>query len=76
MSVHEDRHSQAGLQARAAWPRETRPKGIMGSCDMALKNESGSAMGTAPDDFAFVVDDILTDRREAQLRIRGHGSAH
>jgi hypothetical protein len=38
----------------------------MGSCDMALKNESGSAMGTAPDDFAFVVDDILTECREAQ----------
>jgi ferredoxin len=53
-------------EARAAWPRDSRPKGIMGSCDMALKNGSGSAMGTVPDDFAFVVDDILTECREAQ----------
>jgi ferredoxin len=53
-------------EARASWPRESRPKGIMGSCDMALKNESGSAMGTAPQDFAFVVDDILEECREAQ----------
>jgi len=53
-------------EARAAWPRETRPKGIMGSCDMALKNESGSAMGTAPQDFAFVVEDMLEECRESQ----------
>ena len=33
---------------------------------MALKNESGSAMGTSPEDFAFVVEDILNEYREAQ----------
>ena len=30
--------------ARASWPREKRPKGIIGSCDMALRNDSISAM--------------------------------
>lgn len=52
--------------ARAAWPRETRPKGILGSCDMALRNESISAMGASPDDFRFVVEDVLEEYREAQ----------
>ncbi len=47
-------------------PRDKRPKGILGSCDMALRNESCSAMGTSPDDFTFVVGDILDEYREAQ----------
>ncbi len=54
------------FNVRASWPRETRPKGIVGSCDMALRNESGSAMGTAPEDFEFVVGDVLEEYREAQ----------
>jgi ferredoxin len=52
--------------ARQSWPRETRPKGILGSCDMALKNDSCSAMGTPEDDFVFVVEDVLEEYREAQ----------
>ncbi len=52
--------------ARAEWPREERPKGIRGSCDMALRNPSTSAMGTAPDDFIFVVEDVLAEYQEAQ----------
>ena len=58
----------AGLvfEARKLWPREERPKGILGSCDMALRNESGSAMGTPPDDFTFVVEDVLEEVRETQ----------
>jgi len=52
--------------ARGAWPRESRPKGILGSCDMALRNDSCSAMGTPPDDFSFVVEDVLEEYREAQ----------
>ncbi len=51
---------------RATWPREERPKGILGSCDMALRNESCSAMGTAPEDFIFVVEDVLEEYQEAQ----------
>lgn len=53
-------------EARASWPREKRPKGILGSCDMALRNDSCSAMGASPEDFRFVVEDILEEYREAQ----------
>jgi len=52
--------------ARAAWPREERPKGILGSCDMALRNDSCSAMGTSEEDFQFVVEDVLEEYKEAQ----------
>ena len=31
--------------ARASWPREKRPKGILGSCDMALRNEQHQRHG-------------------------------
>ncbi len=54
------------FNVRQSWPRETRPKGILGSCDAALANESGSAMGTPPDDFEFVVGDVLEEYQEAQ----------
>ncbi len=51
---------------RGKRPREERPKGIIGSCDMALKNDSCSAMGASPDDFTFVVEDVLEEYQEAQ----------
>jgi ferredoxin len=57
---------QLVFNTRAARPREERPKGILGSCDMALKNESCSAMGASPEDFKFVVEDVLEEYREAQ----------
>jgi ferredoxin len=57
--------------ARASWPREKRPKGILGSCDMALRNDSCSAMGTSPDDFIFVVEDVLEECREVQPEFAG-----
>ena len=57
---------QLVYNARASWPREERPKGIRGSCDMALRNDSCSAMGTAEEDFRFVVEDVLEENREAQ----------
>jgi len=53
-------------QGRQLWPREERPKGILGSCDMALRNDSCSAMGTPEDDFRFVVEDILEEIHETQ----------
>ena len=58
----------AGLvyEARKLWPREQRPKGILGSCDMALRNPSCSAMGTPPEDFRFVVEDVLEEVRATQ----------
>ena len=57
---------QLVYHARANWPREERPKGILGSCDMALRNDSCSAMGASPEDFSFVVEDVLEEYREAQ----------
>jgi ferredoxin len=57
---------QLVYNARALRPREERPKGILGSCDMALRNPSCSAMGASPDDFTFVVEDVLEEYREAQ----------
>ncbi|MFH2065382.1 MAG: (Fe-S)-binding protein [Pseudomonadota bacterium] len=53
-------------QARQLWPREERPKGIVGSCDMALRNTSGSAMGISEDDFEWVINDILDEVHENQ----------
>jgi len=57
---------QLVYNVRASWPREERPKGILGSCDMALRNDSGSAMGASPEDFQFVVEDVVEEYREAQ----------
>lgn len=54
------------FEARKLWSREDRPKGILGSCDMALRNDSCSAMGTDPEDFRFVVEDVLEEVRESQ----------
>jgi hypothetical protein len=48
-------------EARQLWPREERPKGILGSCDMALRNDSCSAMGSPPEDFIFVVEDVCEE---------------
>jgi Fe-S oxidoreductase len=53
-------------EARASWPREERPKGILGSCDQALANDCCSAMGATPEDFAFVVEDVLEEVHENQ----------
>lgn len=57
---------QLVFQARQAWPREKRPKGILGSCDMALKHDTCSAMGASEEDFQFVVEDVLEEYRAAQ----------
>lgn len=57
---------QLVFNMRKSWPRETRPKGILGSCDMALRSDSCSAMGASEEDFQFVVEDVLAEYREAQ----------
>lgn len=51
---------------RKNWPREEQPKGIRGSCEMALKNETCSAMGAGEEDWRFVVEDVLEEVRETQ----------
>jgi ferredoxin len=57
---------QLVFYTRQSWPREKKPRGILGSCDAALANESGSAMGTPVDDFIFVVEDVLEEYQESQ----------
>lgn len=57
---------QLVYNVRASRPREERPKGILGSCDAALKHDTGSAMGTNEEDFAFVVEDVLEEYQESQ----------
>jgi len=50
---------------RSQWPREERPKGILGSCDLHLKSKGG-AMGVPLDDFEFTVEDLAEECREEQ----------
>ena len=57
---------QLVFYARQSWPREKRPKGIVGSCDMALRNDTCSAMGATEEDFQFVVEDVLEEYQEGQ----------
>lgn len=57
---------QLVYNARQLRPRDQRPVGIAASCDLALKNETLSAMGTTMEDFEFVVEDVLEEYREAQ----------
>ncbi len=52
--------------ARRAWPKEKKPGGITGSCDMALRNDTCSAMGVSEEDFRFAVEDMLEEVREEQ----------
>jgi ferredoxin len=51
---------------RAQRPRQERPKGILGSCDMALNTDTNSAMGVRQEDFSFVVEDVLEQYRQEQ----------
>jgi Fe-S oxidoreductase len=53
-------------EGRKLWPREKRPKGILGSCDNALRNKSGAATGVSEEDFRFVVEDVLQEVRDTQ----------
>lgn len=57
---------QLVFNLRGTWPREERPKGILGSCDIALKNDTCSAMGANAEDFQFVVEDVLEEYQESQ----------
>ena len=50
---------------RSQWPREERPKGILGSCDLHLKSKGG-AMGVPFEDFEFTVEDLAEECREEQ----------
>jgi len=57
---------QLVYHARRTWPRDKRPKGIRGSCDMALKHDTCSAMGASEEDWRFVVEDMADEVRQSQ----------
>ncbi len=46
---------------RGSWPREKRPKGILGSCDQHIR--TGNAMGVPSEDFAWTVEDVAEEIR-------------
>ena len=62
--------SQLVFLARGNWPVEEKPKGIIRSCELARSTDSTSAMGLPPDDFIFVVEDVLEEVRENQPRFQ------
>lgn len=57
-------------ELRASWPRDKKPKGIIGSCNQGLNTEGASAVGLSSKDFQFVVQDVLEEVRETQPRFR------
>lgn len=57
---------QLVFNVRASRPRDQRPKGILGSCDMALRHDTCSAMGASEEDWQFVVEDVAEEVRENQ----------
>jgi Fe-S oxidoreductase len=58
---------QLVFNARRSKPREEAPKGILGSCNMALKSDTCSAMGATEEDFKFVVEDVAEEVRNIQV---------
>jgi len=54
------------FNVRRNWPKDKQPKGIRGSCEVAQKTDTCSAMGTPEEDFRFVVEDVLEEYQEAQ----------
>jgi Fe-S oxidoreductase len=62
--------SQLVFLARGNWPKEEKPAGIVRSCELTRSTDSTSAMGLPPEDFVFVVEDVLEEVRELQPRFK------
>lgn len=58
--------SQLVFFARGNWPQEAKPAGIVRSCQLIRATDSTSAMGLSPEDFIFVVGDVLAEVRKTQ----------
>ncbi len=58
--------SQLVFFARGNWPQEEKPSGIVRSCQLIRATDSTSAMGLPPEDFVFVVEDVLEEVRQTQ----------
>jgi ferredoxin len=57
---------QLVFNMRKAWPMEDRPKGIIGSCEAAMKVESCSAMGLTGEMFQETAEELLEEVQEEQ----------
>ena len=57
---------QLTVHVRNSWPKDKQPKGIRSSCEMALRNDTCSAMGATEEDWRFVVEDVAEEVREDQ----------
>lgn len=57
---------QLVANVRKNWPKEDQPKNMRASCELALKNDTCSAMGANEEDWRFVVKDVLEEVRETQ----------
>lgn len=62
--------SQLVFLARGNWPAEKKPAGIVRSCELTRSTDSTSAMGLPPDDFVFVVNDVLEEVRLQQPQFK------
>jgi ferredoxin len=62
---------QLVFNMRNAWPMEDRPKGIIGSCEAALKSESCSAMGLTGEMFQETAEELLEEVQEEQKGFEG-----
>ena len=62
---------QLVYNVRKTRAREERPVGIVGSCDLALKHDTCSAMGASEEDWVFVVEDVADEVRETQPEFSG-----
>ena len=60
---------QLMVNVRNSWPKDKQPKGIRSSCEMALKNDTCSAMGATEEDWQFVVEDVAEEVRETLINV-------
>ena len=56
--------------ARGAWPREKKPKGIVRSCEAQMRFSTTSAMGVMKEDFIEIVDEMVEEVRDRDLRFK------
>ncbi len=56
------------FKIRSSWPRNERPKGILGSCDNHIN--SGNAMGVPVKDFIWTVNDMADEIRDSDPRFK------
>ena len=57
---------QLVYNARTTWPREDRPKGFWAPATWRSETRAAAPWATSPEDFKFVVEDVLEEYRESQ----------